>query len=283
MSTPTKHDQIPFSQLKELPQPPAKLYTLGTLPDKSTKLLAIIGSRKPTDYGLAVCDTLIDGLRGYNISIVSGLALGIDARAHTQALHNNLHTIAIPGSGLDESVLYPASHRMLARSIVENGGLLLSEFEPTFKATKWSFPKRNRIMAGISHATLVIEASERSGTLITARLCTEYNKDLLAVPGSIFSESSSGSNRLIQQGATPITSAKDILDALNIEEEVRKAQIPDLDETETLLMQTLREPLSRDELARTLSISAEILGATLTMLEIKGYVIERNGKMYRTV
>ncbi|MBX2866739.1 DNA-processing protein DprA [Candidatus Kaiserbacteria bacterium] len=203
--------------LCEIPDPPEQLYVRGKLPPSDTTYLAVVGSRKYTEYGRRVVETLIQDLRGHNICIVSGLALGIDALAHEAALQNNLHTIAVPGSGLDDSVLYPKTNRRLAERILESGGALLSEFEPTFKATRWSFPRRNRIMAGLSHAVLIIEAEEKSGTLITARMAADYNRDVLVVPGDIFSKNSHGTHQFLKLGATPVTCADDILDALSFD------------------------------------------------------------------
>lgn len=272
-----------FPQLKEIPQRPKLLYTQGTLPVNGTKFLTVVGSRKYSSYGKAICEHLIAELRGYPISIVSGLALGIDTFAHKAALDAGLHTIAVPGSGLDEKVLYPASNRHLAKQIVENGGLLLSEFEPDFRATVWSFPKRNRIMAGLADAVLIVEAQEKSGTLITARMALDYNRDVLAVPGSVFSESSSGTNTLLRQGATLIRNSDDILEALGLEKNAPedRPDLSDLSPHEQTIMIALIEPLSRDELIRSNILTTEDLNATLTLLEIKGLIKETGGKMYR--
>ena len=277
-------DNTPFPQLKEIPQPPKKLYTQGTLPAADTKFLTVVGSRKYSPYGKMVCEKLISGLRGHNISIISGLALGIDTIAHRSALEAGLHTIAVPGSGLGEKVLYPATNKQLSKKIVEKGGLLVSEFEPDFKATVWSFPKRNRIMAGLADAVLIIEAQERSGTLITARMATDYNKDVLAVPGSIFSESSAGTNLLIHLGATPIRNSDDVLEALHLEKgEQEEYDLSELSEDEQKIVLALNEPLSKDELLRQNVLPTEKLNATLTLLEIKGLVKEQGGKIYRDV
>lgn len=209
-------DQFP-KLLLEIPEPPKTLNYRGVLPLPDLKLLAVVGSREYTPYGEKVVEYLINGLRGYNIGIVSGLALGIDSLAHNAALANNLYTLAIPGSGLEDRVIYPARHKNLAHKILEQGGGLLSEFAPDFTATNWSFPQRNRLVCGISHATLIIEAAEQSGSLITARLCVDFNRDLLVVPGDIFSNNSRGVHQFLKLGATPVTEAKDILNALGLE------------------------------------------------------------------
>jgi len=271
-----------FPQLKEIPQPPKKLYMQGTNPLNDSKFLTVVGSRSFSSYGNMACQQLISGLRGHNISIVSGLALGIDTIAHTTALEAGLHTIAVPGSGLDEKVLYPASNRNLAKRIISEGGMLLSEFEPDFKATVWSFPQRNRIMAGIADAVLIIEAQEKSGTLITARMALDYNRDVLAVPGSIFAQSSQGTNILIKQGATPIHSSSDILEALGImEDQQLELDISSLSESEQKILLALNDPISKDDLARQDILSSPEMNATLSLLEIKGLIKETGGKMYR--
>src|SRR3989338_2002978 len=153
--------------LAEINDPPKQLWYAGEIPDYSRKLLCVVGSRKFTQYGKDATEYLIEGLRGYPITIVSGLALGIDSIAHRAAMKNNLPTIAVPGSGLSLEVLHPQSHTRLAQEIVERGGMLMNEFDPEFKAVYYSFPQRNRIMAGMSNATLIIEAEKKSGTLIT--------------------------------------------------------------------------------------------------------------------
>src|SRR3989339_1250495 len=200
-------------KLLEIPQPPKQLFIRGNLPDwENSKFVAVVGSRKYTNYGKEACEKIISGLRGCDVTIISGLAIGIDSIAHKSALEAKLKSIAVPGSGLNSSVIYPSINKKLADEIVQSGGCLLSEFEPDFQATTWSFPQRNRIMAGLSDAVMVIEAEIKSGTLITSRLATDYNRDVFAVPGSIFSPNSSGPNMLIRLGATPVTSSADILE-----------------------------------------------------------------------
>src|SRR3989338_8416810 len=172
--------------LSEIPDPPKKLYVRGALPSYEKLWLAVVGSRAATNYGRQAVRHLIEGLRGYPIVIVSGLAYGMDAEAHKAALEAGLPTVAVPGSGLDWSVLYPRANVNLAREIMKAGGAHLSEFEPNMKAADYTFPQRNRIMVGLSKAVLVIEAKERSGSLITARLATEYKHRTPRFPRSFF-------------------------------------------------------------------------------------------------
>ncbi|NQV93332.1 DNA-protecting protein DprA [Candidatus Kaiserbacteria bacterium] len=272
------------SLLSEITDPPQKLYIRGTLPNPSSKLLCVVGSRRHSPYGKDVCETLIQGLSGHDIVIVSGLALGIDAVAHSAALKAGLHTIGVPGSGLDDSVLYPRTNRLLARDILTSGGTLLSEFEPMFKATPYSFPQRNRIMAGMSHATLVIEAGEKSGTLITARLAMEYNRDVLTVPGSIFSGLSYGPHMLIKNGATPITESGDILEAFGIKSTDEHSNLDthkNLGENEKKVLQFLEHPMLRDELLSALKLPIKDAHILLSSMELKGLIVERLGEIRR--
>ncbi len=267
--------------LREIPQPPKSLNYRGSLPSAHITLLTVVGSRKYTTYGKQVVDELIGGLKGYPVGIVSGLALGIDSLAHEAALKHNLYTLSIPGSGLADGVLYPATHKLLARRILESGGGLLSEFAPDFRATEWSFPQRNRLVAGISKATLLIEAAEKSGTLITARMATDYNRELLVVPGSIFSKTSNGVHQFLKLGATPVTTAKDILDVLGIEEATTEATpLPSLSLEEQKLISLLDEPRHRDELIRLLKMDTAKAGQLLMMMELSGYISSHNN-IYR--
>lgn len=272
--------------LLEIPQPPKNLYLQGKLPDQKENIfLAVVGSRKFSSYGREVCEKLIAGLAGYPIVIVSGLAMGIDTIAHQAALKAGLLTLAIPGSGLDGRVLYPSINRHLASKILEAGGCLLSESEPLEKATIWSFPQRNRLMAGLCQATLIIEATEKSGTLITARLALDYNRDVLVVPGSIFSPNSIGTNKLISQGATPILSSADILEALHLEVEPpsgKKQQelFADLSMPEKKIVELLQiEALPRDEIIRQTKMSTSEGNSILMIMEIKGLIKEIGGEI----
>ena len=269
--------------LNEIPDPPKQLYLRGTLPVEAHKCLAVVGSRNYTNYGKQVVDHLIGGLRGYPLSIISGLALGIDGLAHAAALDAGLHTLAVPGSGIDDSVLYPRRHRSLASRILDSGGGLLSEFEPTFAATAWSFPARNRIMAGLAHAVLVIEATERSGTLITARLTSEYNRELLIVPGSIFSENTKGSHQFLKLGATPVTTPQDILFSLGIEPEQVQADARSLSTVEQKILEVLSEPKERDALIRELKMDTHEASVLLMQMELKGYILENGSEIRKAI
>ncbi len=276
--------------LGEINQPPKQLFYAGKVPDWSRKLLCIVGARKYTNYGKEAVETLVEGLKGYPVTIVSGLALGIDSIAHKAAIKNNLPTIAVPGSGLALKVLHPQSHTGLAKEIVENGGTMLGEFDPEFKAVYWSFPQRNRIMAGMSHATFVIEAEQKSGTLITARLATEYNRDVLALPGSIWTSTSFGPHMLIRLGATPIRNSDDLLEALGIENGSHSAKATrdekkyfDCSEKEMSIIEIIKEPLERDEILRRaaaeLKMSISETQTLLSLLELKGLIKEFLGEI----
>lgn len=268
--------------LREIPQPPKKLYLAGSLPPEGTVYLAVVGSRKPTTYGKDVVKKLISGLKGYPIAIVSGLAVGIDSLSHEAALDAGLFAVGFPGSGLSPQVFFPPASVKLAQRIVDAGGCLISEFEPDFKATQWGFPMRNRLVAGLSRAALIIEAQEKSGTLITARMALDYNREVLAVPGPINSEYSRGTNRLLRQGATPITSSDDILEALGFEidqESKQKTLFEDATPEEKKVLKLLTEPLPRDELIRAMALPVAIANATLSIMEIKGLIKEELGEI----
>ncbi|MCI0532965.1 DNA-processing protein DprA, partial [bacterium] len=246
-----------------------------------THILCVVGSRQCSDYGKRAAERLISSLRGRDVAILSGLAYGIDAVAHRTALEAGLKTIAVPGSGLNPSVIYPSAHRVIAEKIVEAGGALLSEYEPDFKATPWSFPQRNRIMAGLSRSVLIVEASEKSGSLITARLAMDYNRDVYAVPGHIFSKTAAGTNKLIKDGATPVISAEEFLIDLGFAPDEKIDEKLDLSPAESIIYEMLAEPLSRDDLADRAKIPIAELNILLSSLELKGSVAEYSGKIAR--
>lgn len=272
--------------LKEINDAPEKLFIKGKLPKENsrdgTKILCIVGSRKHSSYGEEACKKLIDGLKGYNICIVSGMAMGIDTIAHKSAIKAGLQTIAFPGSGLNPDVIYPYQNKNLADEIVYSGGALISEFETDQPSALWTFPKRNRLMAGISHATIVIEAELVSGTLITSRLATEYNRDVGAVPGQIYSSLSQGPNMLISMGAKIIRSSKDILEMLEISTEKETKQddlFNNLTKTEKYIVDILRiEPHSQEQLIHKSKLSARELSGVISSLEIQDLIEETRGE-----
>ena len=267
--------------LREIPDPPKQLHMRGEMPSLEKKWLAVVGSRAMTTYGKQACRFLIEGLRGYPIVIVSGLAYGVDAEAHRSALGAGLTTVGVPGSGLDWNVLYPKANVGLAQEILKAGGCLLSEEKPDAKSMEYMFPKRNRIMAGLSHATLVIEAKEKSGSLITAKLVTEYNRELLVVPGSIFSAESKGTHQFLRLGATAATSPEDILVALGIakrEGPTSWAELrDDLSPEELRVFEIIHSPVPRDELIASLELPITEANVLLSTLEIKGLIVEELG------
>ncbi|MBI2086687.1 MAG: DNA-protecting protein DprA [Candidatus Zambryskibacteria bacterium] len=271
--------------LKEIPEPPKQLRYEGSLPREGNKLLAVVGSRKYSAYAREACEALIGGLAGEPVTIVSGLALGIDSIAHRAAMRVGLQTIALPGSGLDRKVIHPRSHAGLADEIVENGGGLMSEYDDTMPAGVWAFPRRNRIMAGMCHATLVIEAEKRSGTLITSRLATEYNREVGAVPGPLHSSTSEGPHMLIRLGAALIRDHNDLLELLGLkrrDETPTLMDIEDLTNEEKIFIKILDNPCSRDKLIRKSKLDTGTASAILSLLEIKGLITENMGEVRKT-
>ncbi|MEX0934110.1 MAG: DNA-processing protein DprA [Candidatus Paceibacterota bacterium] len=270
--------------LLEIPEPPTTLRFAGKLPDWERPFLCVVGSRQYTSYGKEACEYIISGLRGSNVVIISGLALGIDAVAHEAALKSGLTTIALPGSGLLPQMLYPKTNVALAKRILDAGGALLSEFPDKTQAAPYTFPQRNRLMAGLSRGVLVIEAQERSGTVITARLATEYNKDVFAVPASIFSKNAEAPHRLIKAGAIPATCAEDILLQWGLMEEGARSrkEIPnECNKEERILLALLETPLPKEELYERSGMNVTTVNVLLSSLEIKGLISESGGEVHR--
>jgi len=261
----------------------------GTLPPAHFIYLCVIGSRNHSPYGKDACNHLIQGLAGYPIVIVSGLALGIDSLAHEAALAAHLPTVAFPGSGLAPHVLYPHTRQDLAKRIVINGGALISPFSMNQPGLRWTFPERNRLMAGISKATLIIEGRKGSGTLGTAEYASQFNRDVMIVPGSIFSELSYGPLLLLKDGAHPVTTATEILNVLGFDTtphtSPQRSDQPSLwslaeySPIEKQIIERLVNPSLRDEVIRSLNISLSQANATISELEIKGILAEENGML----
>ena len=268
------------ASLKEIPKPPKHLWLEGSLPPPGTKLLTVVGSRALSAYGKEACESLIAGLAGYPVSIVSGLALGADGCAHRAAMRAGLHTLAVPGSGLAASALYPRAHLGLAKQILEAGGSLLSEHEPEHAPRIYDFPSRNRIMVGLADAVLMVEAGERSGTLITARLAGDYNRHLLCVPHRIGDSHGNGPHFFLRMGATLVSEPTHILEALNItpHESGTLFDMESLTPSERIIVDFLQESCTRDELLRSCGLPAHEALSLLGTLELKGILKEEFGK-----
>ncbi|MEO6536535.1 MAG: DNA-protecting protein DprA [Candidatus Paceibacterota bacterium] len=267
------------AQLREIPQPPEFLWLRGSLPPPGTKFLAVVGSRALSTYGRQACESLISGLAGYPISIVSGLALGADACAHKAALRAGLHTTAIPGSGLSDEVIGPRTNLGLAKDILAAGDALISEHPPNYIAHPYDFPSRNRLMVGLSHAVLVIEAGSRSGTLITARMAADYNRELLCVPHRIGDTHGFGSHLFLRLGATHVSEPLHILEALGITpNEVNvsgsDSEHLELSTLEKKLYDLLEDPSPRDDIIRASGLPAHEVLSLLGVLEMKGVLVE---------
>lgn len=269
--------------LREIPDRPKALYVRGALPPMEHAYLCVVGSRATSLYGRRICQQLIGGLRGYPVAIVSGLALGIDAEAHKAALDAGLPTVAVLPSSCDDASIYPRTHFPLAARILAEGGALVSEEGAPYKPQLHDFPKRNRIGAGMSRATLIIEAGEKSGTLITARLALDYNREVLAVPHELGKETGAGANRLIREGATLVRSAEDVLQALNIKpRDGKQAPLPaDLTAPEMAVLHALTDAMVRDELIELSGLSAQAANVALSSLLIRGLIEERLGRVMR--
>ena len=267
--------------LKEISDPPPVLSLRGSLVPQDQWSVAIVGTRRATAYGKAIARELAGELARNGVTIVSGLARGIDGIAHQAALAAGGRTLAVLGSGLNR--IYPPEHRRLAGEVVESGALL-SDFGPLTPPEPGNFPRRNRIISGISLGVLVIEAGERSGALITADLALEQGRDVLAVPGNINSRASVGPNRLIQQGAKLVTSAGDVLEELNMtlvaEQAATQLALPATPEEARLLNLLTEQPSHVDELSRVAAMPVAQVTGALTMMELKGMVRQVDGMSY---
>jgi DNA processing protein len=261
--------------LREIDDSPPVLYLRGTLTEADRFALAVVGTRNSDSYGQQVTERLVTELARGQVTIVSGLALGIDSLAHCAALDAGGRTIAVLACGLD--IVYPAQNVRLARRIVESGqGVLLSEHPLGMRPESGSFPSRNRIISGVSQGVLVVEAGEKSGALITANCAIKQGREVFAVPGNIFASRSAGTNRLIRDGAHMVLEVNDILESLNLfmiplRMEVQQA-LPENAEERNLLALLGHEPINIDELIINSQLPAPTVTATLTMLELKGLV-----------
>lgn len=279
-----------LARLLELHDIPDKLYVAGVLPDvvldeygrATPRILSVIGSRKHSTYGKIAVEKLIASLSGEQVVILSGLAFGIDAIAHESALKHSITTVAIPGSGLDAKVLYPNIHLSLAERIVQAGGALMSEFAPDMQAAQWTFPARNRIVAALADAVLVVEAAEKSGALITARQGLELGRDIGALPGEILSETSKGTNALIRDGAALVGNADDLFAFLHLTKKETVVSYDFTDEEKSIL-DMLSEPMEKDLLLIKSSMPPEQFLTALSSLEMKGYIQDTFGEVRKVV
>jgi DNA processing protein len=269
--------------LRECPSAPYIIYTKGNMDLNASPAIAIVGSRKNTPYGAQVTKTLAKKLAEAGITIVSGMALGTDSFAHTGALEGMGKTIAVLGNSLDDECIYPRTNFNLSRNIVQNG-VLVSEYPMSTPASHLTFPARNRIIAGLTLGTIVIEAREKSGALITAEYALDFNREVFSVPGSIFSPESAGTNNLIKKGAKVVTSIKDILEELNLETNVSASLLSNKNpgnENEKMLLKILSSsPLHIDNIARISKLNTTVVSATLSMMEIKGWTKNIGGQNY---
>jgi len=270
--------------LREIDQPPPVLYVKGTLTPADEFSVAMVGTRRVTAYGQQITRDTSIYLSGHGLTIISGLARGVDALAHQHALEAGGRTIAVLGSGVD--VIYPPEHRKLAEMIIENGAVI-SDYPMGTQPEGINFPPRNRIISGLSLATIVVEAGERSGALITAEFAVEQGRDVFAVPGNVLAPMSRGTNRLIQKGAFAMVSPQDVLEVLDLEqaEEYQTARrVLPSDTTEAKILQVMDfEPIHVDEICNEVELPIEKVSAALTMMELKGMVQHVGGMRYAAI
>lgn len=265
--------------LKNIKDAPPLLYYRGDLAIANQPGLAVVGSRKHSRYAKQAIDLLLPDLVRAGLIINSGLALGIDGLAHRAAIDNGGQTIAVLGTGLDQATLYPQQHLGLADNILETGGLIMTEFAPLVPGYPSNFPRRNRIVSGLSLGVLVIEAAIKSGSLTTAKLGLEQGREVMAVPGPINSKNSEGTNYLIKNGARPITEMLDVLEALKID--CPDKQEVDLTDEELAIKNCLANgPKAIDELKVLLNLDICVITTVLTMLELKNVIGNSSGMYY---
>jgi DNA processing protein len=265
--------------LTQSSDPPAALFVRGA-PIRVTRPIAIVGTRSMTPYGAKVTDRICRDLAVAGCEIVSGLALGIDAQAHAAALDVGGKTVAVLGGGCNDGSIYPRNNAPLAARILESGGTILTEFPPGTESMKHHFPLRNRIIASISLATVVIEAAESSGSLITASLAIEENRDVFAVPGPVTSEQSTGTNRLLKMGAIPCTGADDVLRLFEFRPTETETCGIEATDDERSVLEILDRTMHVDELIREIGKPASAVTSTLMSLELKGLIEAEVGNLY---
>jgi DNA processing protein len=268
--------------LREIPNPPPLLYLKGDLLEQDRWAVAVVGTRRLTGYGRQVTRDLVAGLVQNNITVVSGLARGIDAVAHKTAVELGGRTLAVLGSGLD--AIYPADNRALAQEITQGHGAIISEYGLGIQPEAKNFPPRNRIISGLSLGVIIVEAGERSGALITTNFALEQNREVFAVPGNINSPASQGPNKLIQEGAKLVTRVEDVLEELNLhmvaERTAVQLVLPETAEEIALYTQLSAQPVHIDDLSRSTGLPSALVSSTLTLMELKGMVQQVGGMNY---
>lgn len=277
-------DEAYPQRLKEIEQPPPVLYLRGELSSEDDWAVAVVGSRRVTSYGRQVTEEIASFLAANGVTVVSGLARGVDALAHKAALKAGGRTLAVLGSGVDR--IYPPENRALAEGIFEQG-VVMSDYAPGTPPEASNFPPRNRIISGLSMAVVVVEAGETSGALITAEFAAEQGREIFAIPGNIFAPQSKGTNKLIQHGAYPLLSADDIMQTLNLtrvgQHKAARKALP-ADEVEAKLLDAMsEEPQHVDEIRNQTGLPVEKVSATLVMMELKGMVRQVGNMQYVAV
>ena len=280
----TWEDETYPQRLKEIEQPPPVLYLRGGYLPEDLFAVAVVGTRRVTAYGRQITEELSGYLASNGITVISGLARGVDAIAHQTALKVGGRTIGVLGSGVDR--IYPPEHRALAETMMQHGAIL-SDYAPGTPPDAANFPPRNRIVSGLSLAVVVVEAGETSGALITAEFAAEQGREVFAVPGSILAPQSKGTNKLIQNGALPLLSVNDLMQALDLtrmgKQKVARKVIP-ADETEARVLNVLGdEPLHVDEIRNQAELPIEKVSAALALMELKGMVRQVGGMNYVAV
>jgi DNA processing protein len=270
--------------LREINNAPPVLYLRGSLEAGDEWAVAIVGTRRITHYGRQVAERIALKLANSGITVVSGLALGVDTIAHQTSLETGGRTLAVLGSGVDR--IYPPKNRLLAEKIVENGAII-SDYAPGTPPEATNFPPRNRIISGLSLATVVVEAGLKSGALITADFALEQGREVFAVPGSVLAPKSRGPNKLIQNGAHPLLDPQEILDVLDltrVTEQLEARVVLPANATEAQLFEVLgHEPLHVDEVLAQTNLSIEQVTATLALMELKGMVRQVGGMRYTAI
>ena len=270
------------SKLKNIPNAPLVLFALGNIDLLKMQSIAVVGTRKPTDYGKEVSKIFCTKFAQAGLVIISGLAYGIDCIAHKTAIENNSKTIAVMAGGLDE--IYPSAHTGLAKNIILSGGLLISEYFPKIRPTQYSFPERNRIISGLSDGVLVVEAGENSGSLHTISHALDQGKEIYIIPANITSEASYGSNRILTEiPHAMVTSPNQILDKMGIKFKNNNLKLS-LSENETKIYNLIKKGgLNFDELAQKSEINVSMLNSMLTLMEMNGIIKRLPGNIIKVV